>query len=997
MDWIKDHQIRRYAFWGFLSGFFFIALGVWMEIALENLPREISSIAAAQRLNPLLWVIDTAPLALGFMGALVGSQKRLLATVSQAKREWETVFDTVCDPIFIVDREGLILRCNHASIDRLNTYYAKVIGKPLGEILSDGQQDGWLHARSAGGDFQWLAHSYEISISPVKEDGVAGNEVVILHDVTERNRIESENLRQKQYFESLVENSPVAIVVLDSEEKIVSCNPAFEKLYGYDLREVTGALLDTLITTEETRREARQYTRQVMEDRVHFISKRRRRDGTLVDVEIFGVPVVVEGRRLGAFAIYHDISEIVRAQQEAEQANRSKSEFLANMSHEIRTPMNGVIGMLELALDTSLTAEQEDFLQTALKSADALLSLLNDILDFSKIEAGKLDLEAITFDLRNTIEDVGYTLAKRAQDKGLELVCLIHPEITHTLRGDAGRLRQILINLAGNAIKFTHQGEIVIRAEPIAQTDSEMKIRFSVQDTGIGIPRERQAAVFERFTQADGTTTRKYGGTGLGLTICRQLVEAMHGQIGLNSESGVGSEFWFEIEFVKVAPSAALHPALETGEVNLKSARILSVDDNQTNRYVLTKMLEGFGCRLDSAASGARGIEMLHQAARSGDPYHVLLLDMQMPGMDGEQTARAIKSDPLIRDAKIVILTSMGKRGDAVRLEALGCSGYLLKPVKQQMLYEALLTVLHSADEERPGIVTRHIISEKRATGRRILLAEDNSINQKIAVAMLQKSGYSVDVVDNGLKACERAAAENYNAILMDVQMPEMDGFEATRIIRDAQAQSGRRIPIIAMTAHAMKGDREKCLEAGMDDYVTKPIESRILNNVLDRWLVSPESTEEEKPAMTESPDFLNDDEGLFGEETPASPPTPEPDSPPELGAPPEIPLDLTLALARFGGDRNFMLELCGDFKDQLPTRVADIKSAFDQGDINLLHRHAHTLKGVALNFEARYLSDLAFQLEQLCKREKLTGAPVLIHALDTEAARVREFLNKQN
>jgi CheY-like chemotaxis protein/HPt (histidine-containing phosphotransfer) domain-containing protein len=366
--------------------------------------------------------------------------------------------------------------------------------------------------------------------------------------------------------------------------------------------------------------------------------------------------------------------------------------------------------------------------------------------------------------------------------------------------------------------------------------------------------------------------------------------------------------------------------------------------------------------------------------------------------MDGEQTARAIKSDPLVKDVKIVILTSMGKRGDAVRLEALGCSGYLLKPVKQQMLYEALLAVLNRSEDANVGIVTRHVISEKRASDRRILLAEDNAINQKIAVTMLQKNGYSVDVVDNGQQAFDKAISSHYNAILMDVQMPDMDGFEATQLIREWETTRERHTPIIAMTAHAMKGDRERCLEAGMDDYVTKPIESRILYNVLERWLTSTAEPEEEKPTPIEEPIFLLEDldEGLFGEEAaPASPPVEEPALPPGLGAPPEIPVDLNNALARFDGDKAFMLEMCADFRDHLPNRMSEIRSAFNDGDINRLYRHSHTLKGVALNFDALFLAELSSHLEQLCKHEKLAGAAALVQMLETEAARVGEFLEE--
>jgi len=837
------------------------------------------------------------------------------------------------------------------------------------------------------------------------------NEIIgtfgVTRDITGRKRVETELLREKQFLEAVILNSPAAIIVLDNQGNIVSCNPAFEQLYGYTSLEAVGENLDALITIPETIDQARTYTQQALTSSVHGFGKRQRKDGHFASVEIFGVPIVLGEEKISTLVIYHDITELDRTRREAEEANRAKSEFLANMSHELRTPMNGVMGMLELALDTTLTSEQRDYLQTSLQSAEALLTLLNDILDFSKIEAGKLELDSINFSLRNAVEDVAYTLAKRAQDKGLEMACLIDPDLTSDLRGDPGRLRQILVNLVGNAIKFTHQGEIVIQAEPIEETQTHTTIHFSVQDTGVGIPNERRAAVFDRFTQADGSTTRKYGGTGLGLTISKQLVDIMGGKIGVDSTPGVGSTFWFDIKFERQHTEKRVTAPLTLGPVNLTQARILIIDDNQTNRMILIKNVQALGSRVDAVPSGAKGMEVLRNAHRTGDPYHVVLLDMQMPVMDGEQTARAIKSDPAMKDVKILILTSMGQRGDAARLEALGCSGYLLKPVKQQLLFDAIVAVLGHEEDQSPGLITRHTLSEHRKLDLRILLAEDNPINQKLAVVLLQKAGYSVDAVENGALALEKIQVNHYSVVLMDVQMPEMDGFEATHQIREQEKKTGQHIPIIAMTAHAMQGDRERCLEAGMDDYITKPLQPKVLFSALDRWTQAPglglraETTAETVEATqdysspTEFP-AADLDDGLFGESTPSTARETKEAAPAlqTISFADVLPADFGSALVHFDGDRVFMLEMFKEYKAHLAERVDEIHSALQDRDANRLARLAHNLKGVSLNFSADPLATITLNLEEMCKREDLTHAPALVAQLGLEARRLEEFLS---
>ncbi len=1034
----------RYLVMGAVFGLFFPVCGTLLLVTLSHLPLTFQNILSSQRNEPLLWIIDSAPLILGLAFAAIGSQQDRLkkvnleletivagrtsdlrhaneelqrevderrqteAQIGDAKKEWELTFDAVNDLIFLTDAEDRIVRCNRAAANQLHLSYQQMIDQPLSQVLYQSGNANVDWNQYAGGiSFPSLPGWYDVSTFEIlPENGVKRN-LYIFHDITARRQAETETLRQKQYFEALITNSPASIVVLDNQGRIVSCNPAFEQLYGFESSEIIGLMVDTLITTAETSQEAVQYTQQALTGTVHKIGKRRRKDGTLVDVEIFGVPVTVGGEHVGAFAIYHDISELVRAQQEAEEASRTKSEFLANMSHEIRTPMNGVIGMLELALETQLTAEQREYLAISLQSAEALLALLNDILDFSKIEARRLELEKIDFNLRTAVEDVAYTLAKRAQEKGLELACLIHPDLTTDLVGDPSRLRQILVNLAGNAIKFTQQGEVVIRAVPLAETETLVTVRFSVQDTGIGIPADRKAAIFDRFTQADGSTTRRYGGTGLGLAICKQLVEAMGGQIGVESEEGKGSEFWFIVLLEKQVEKVVETPA---AQVDLAGVRVLCVDDNATNRLILTKMLAGFGCRVNAVGGGAEAMDSLRSAYRDGDPYRVVLLDMQMPNMDGEQTARTIKNDPVGADVAIIILTSMGERGDATRLEALGCSGYLHKPVKQQMLADALVAIL-GQQTGKPGtgrLVTRHTIIEQKRREGRILLAEDNPVNQKLAVILLQKAGFSVDAVETGVQAVQFVQKGQYGAILMDVQMPEMDGFEAARRIR--QWEAGRRhIPIIAMTAHALKGDRERCLDAGMDDYISKPIQPQALLNVLDRWMQGGDTGRLSQDPVIEEMDYsghpavfqpisIDADAGLFGEEQPEQEILPE-----SSGAPfitdqstetAQLPMNLEKALPLFNNDREFFDEMCDEFMEHLPGRLEELKTTLQSGDLETFTRTAHSLKGLAASFSAEPVSRIAAELEIQGRQANLTNAPALVARLEDESRRLLDYMH---
>jgi len=792
------------------------------------------------------------------------------------------------------------------------------------------------------------------------------------------NIMKAETAEAQERYRAIFENANEGIFRSSPDGRLIMANKALARIHGFDspenfISEVTD--LHKLYVDPDNRQEII----RILEKSgaiSNFEIQMHKKDGGIVDVSINSHAIRDDSGKLQYMeGMLTDITERKKAEEmrvardAAEAASRAKSRFLANMSHEIRTPMNGIIGMTGLLLDTKLSPEQQDFAETVRNSADALLSIINDILDFSKIEAGKLSLEEIDFDLRHTLEDTSDILALRAHQKGLELICMVDPEVPSLLTGDPGRLRQVAINLANNAIKFTEHGEVSILASLQKDLGNEIIIKIQVKDTGIGVPKVIQSSIFAPFTQADSSTTRRFGGTGLGLSISRQLAKLMGGEIGVESIENEGSNFWFTVRLRKQPKKSPREAPEENGIPALTECRILIVDDNATNRLYLRKIIESWGCRnIAESHDGQEALEKMRLNASKGQPYQLTLLDMHMPKIDGESLGAAIKEDPNLADTHIVMMTSVGNRGDGARLAEKGFSAYLTKPVKETLLKDCLDTLINGRTTKRDhesSLITRHSIAELRKQEIRILLVEDNIINQKVALAVLENLGYRAEVAANGREAIESLQTMPFDLVLMDCEMPEMDGFEATRKIRswqdssDEKLRSKSSIPVIAMTAHAMTGDRDKCLNAGMNDFLSKPVAPYLLAAVIKKWLENTLEKDSDTPG--------------------------ESDVTPSSHAQETVVFDRKILLDRLNGDQELYRKIIKLFFEETPGKLILLKDAASIGNTDEVRRLAHSLKGAAANLGAAALQATAQTLEKSCLDGALDLAFSLISDMEKQ------------
>jgi PAS domain S-box-containing protein len=902
-----------------------------------------------------------------------------------------------------------IMEVNEAFVRLVAYDRSEIIGRTVSELdlLADERSDALRQALEADGSVQDVEVRLRTGTGEFRDASVsvdlfelAGQRfaLVVGLDLTARKRAEEALRDREEIFRSISAAAQDAIIMIDPDARVTVWNEAAERMFGYTRQESEGRpIYDLILPDDYEAGFLSGFAQFRMNGEGAFIGTvqqvaAHRKDGVQLPVELSASAIQLRGR-WHAVGILRDITErlkideaLWRAKDETEAANAelqrlveranrladeaavanaAKSEFLANMSHEIRTPMNGIVGMTGLLLDTPLTSEQHEYADTVRTCADSLLTIINEILDFSKIEAGKFTLELIDFDLGATLDETTDILAMRASEKNLELACLVEPGVPTRLKGDPGRLRQILTNLLGNALKFTERGEVTVTVSLEEAGESEALLRFAVRDTGIGIPEDKLSSLFDPFTQVDSSTTRRFGGTGLGLSISRRLAAMMGGRIGVESQAGRGSTFWFTARFQRLGPDASASSGSD-----ISGLRVLAVDDNATSRRVLAGLLDSWGCHHAEADGQATALSCLRDAVCEERPYHVALIDLQMPDAQGGDVGQRIRADHRLDDTALVLMSSATRRVDADRLKETGFTALVSKPVKSSQLRGVLEELAGyprcpGADPDKMG--RRAPAPEPSRRKTRVLLAEDNVTNQKVAVKVLEKMGHRVDPVANGAEAIRALRSIPYDLVLMDVQMPEMDGLEATRGIRAGRAgPHNTRIPVIAMTAHAMKGDRERCMDAGMDDYVSKPIEPRELQRAVERW------------SPTESAPGAETGRGSAVDEA-------------TLPVSPACAVDREALLNRVGGDEEVLREVVRIFLEDTPLQLEAMGKALVDRDAPTLRRLAHTLKGSSGTAGAVALQSAALALETAAAAGDFDSARSLAQPVKDQFAEVEQ------